>query len=553
MVNNDKYVLGEGKYAVVLNSRKTTKVCKKITYGQSGEGMSKSFVVETSILRLLANTNHIVHCSGVSIKNDEYCLYLERYERELRYLRCVSEAQAKIIIFKLLIALNDSHEKGIIHSDISPTNILVNGSVDVAICDWGISKIALCENTLFSNCVQARWWRAPEILLGEDRYTNKIDIWSCGIIMLQLVTHIEYLKGRSADEQLHLIFKTFGTPDETTWPNVSKLRKWPKFLSSDDTTKHVPISFNILVPPGTSSGYITLMLKMLTLCPKDRISAREALMDPYFSEFPKPELVPDMNDYLQSRQIDCSYPEYVSKICVETLVQLILTTGMKFGLSFDTYFLSVSLLGIFLQKIKTLPEKDFYLYGIVSLMLSYDIHDKFSVSSHELSQACLHLYSAARIVRAEINVFKTLDFDIIRPTEYTFLQMLCLAFDDYTIKMNAAILLVVGTSSYDLRKYESFDLALSALFIVLSIYSESCDLFLEKIKTQYAEKLKNEKIYSIMEQLIVVFNKSCDKNDNPVLYKIQNSANAISGNLDRFVHILNDGISSVRTQLATIK
>ena len=536
--DNTKCVLGMGTYAKVFASRKNPKECKKVTCRKSREGIPRSFIMEAAILRLLKDADHVVRCGKISIGN-KCCLYLERYENDLHSLGCVSEIQAKNIIFKLLIALHNIHEKGIIHGDVAPKNVLIKNSVDVALCDWGLSQIVQCNDKSLTSYVQSLWWKSPEALLGDDHYTDKIDIWSCGLIMLHLLQKIDYLKGNSDEEQLILIFKTFGTPDEGSWSNISKLPNWTKVPRHTEQTFNTFVPVNTLVPGGTSDEYINLLSKMLKLCPNDRISAREALMDPYFSEFPKPKLEPDMNDYLQNRQVDRSCPKFVLGCCTEILIELILSINMKLQNNFENYFLSILLLELFCKKSDNFPH-DLKLYGVASLLLSCELNDEFPIESTDLvystdmiEEAEIRLYNdnvytTDMIEEAEIRIFKTLDYDIIFPTEYTCLCTLCIKFGDHLIKMKAAILLAIGTLSSNLRIYTSFDLAFSALVVVLSAHSETCGLYIEQIKSRYAEKLRDEKILFIMEHLNDLSIKSYDNEKYPILYAARESATKLA-------------------------
>ncbi len=107
------------------------------------------------------------------------------------------------------------------------------------------------------------WYRAPEILLGSKHYSTPVDIWSAGTrtnlppagsfdlhpimfspsplnprsiflfappmrvppgaIFAELINRRPLFPGDSEIDEIFRIFRTFGTPDEATWPGVTSL------------------------------------------------------------------------------------------------------------------------------------------------------------------------------------------------------------------------------------------------------------------------------------------------------------------------------------------
>lgn len=78
----------------------------------------------------------------------------------------------------------------------------------------------------YSEEVVTLWYRAPEILLGSMDYCTPIDIWAIGCIFAEMVTKRPLFAGDSELDQLYRIFRILGTPNEETWPGVTKLRDY---------------------------------------------------------------------------------------------------------------------------------------------------------------------------------------------------------------------------------------------------------------------------------------------------------------------------------------
>ena len=68
--------------------------------------------------------------------------------------------------------------------------------------------------------VATRWYRAPELLYGARNYTESVDLWSIGCIFGELVNKSPIFNGENDIDQLGLVIRTLGSPNEDIWPGV---------------------------------------------------------------------------------------------------------------------------------------------------------------------------------------------------------------------------------------------------------------------------------------------------------------------------------------------
>jgi len=80
----------------------------------------------------------------------------------------------------------------------------------------------MIDKTL-TGCVVTRWYRPPELLLGEKRYTTAIDMWAVGCVFAEMLKGGPILMGRSDMDQLDLIFDLCGGPTEESMPGWKDL------------------------------------------------------------------------------------------------------------------------------------------------------------------------------------------------------------------------------------------------------------------------------------------------------------------------------------------
>ena len=88
---------------------------------------------------------------------------------------------AEFILYRVACGLNILHKKGLSHNDIKPGNIVITGDGKPKICDMGsaekVSKVKYGGTNGYCS---------PQVLLGKSR-TDKDDIWSLGIVFLELL------------------------------------------------------------------------------------------------------------------------------------------------------------------------------------------------------------------------------------------------------------------------------------------------------------------------------------------------------------------------------
>lgn len=116
----------------------------------------------------------------------EYCKEGSLYQR-IRKNNTISEDQATEIMFQIMLAVDYIHKQHIVHRDIKPENILISNSenLNIKLGDFGNASYINPGNKL-TGSFGSPYYLAPEVLKGP--YDEKIDIWSCGIILYVLLT-----------------------------------------------------------------------------------------------------------------------------------------------------------------------------------------------------------------------------------------------------------------------------------------------------------------------------------------------------------------------------
>lgn len=106
----------------------------------------------------------------------------------LFYTKALPEILARTYFFQLLGALEHLHAKGVTHRDLKPQNMLLDENYNLKVTDFGLSKVHTSNNRVMSTTyVGTKGYQAPELLMNR-RYTNAMDIFSCGVILFIMLT-----------------------------------------------------------------------------------------------------------------------------------------------------------------------------------------------------------------------------------------------------------------------------------------------------------------------------------------------------------------------------
>ncbi|CAL4955592.1 unnamed protein product [Urochloa decumbens] len=99
-------------------------------------------------------------------------------------------AEAALAIARGLEYLHDGCSAPIIHCDIKPDNILLDGRGVPRITDFGISKLLGNQqvHTTVTHVRGTRGYIAPEWLRGDARVDTKADVYSFGVVLLEMIS-----------------------------------------------------------------------------------------------------------------------------------------------------------------------------------------------------------------------------------------------------------------------------------------------------------------------------------------------------------------------------
>merc|ERR1711957_103700 len=93
----------------------------------------------------------------------------------------------KLYTYQLMRGLALMHGRGMLHCDIKPQNLLLDGrSHTLKICDFGTAR-RMVYGEKNRPYVCSRYYRAPELIVGNETFTTSVDLWSAGCVMAEMI------------------------------------------------------------------------------------------------------------------------------------------------------------------------------------------------------------------------------------------------------------------------------------------------------------------------------------------------------------------------------
>lgn len=200
----------------------------------SSEDFIRMFLAEARLAATLHHPN-IVQVYDIGEEAGAYFFTMEYIQGEdlRRLVRAARRKQTPIplahilhIIMGMAGGLHHAHEKigtdglplGIVHRDVSPSNVLVTYEGDVKVVDFGIAKAAAAQNSTMAGTLKGKIpYMSPEQCRGEP-VDRRSDIFSIGTLLWELTTGKRLFAGENEFAILNRVAKADVPPPSSVRP-----------------------------------------------------------------------------------------------------------------------------------------------------------------------------------------------------------------------------------------------------------------------------------------------------------------------------------------------
>jgi len=189
--------LGDGATSTVYlardpfaNRNVAVKLVSQAALRDSGKLMHQLFLNEASLAGKLVHP-HIVEIYDAVADEESAYIVMEYVEGDTlqHYTRAdnlLAVSDVVEIIYKCVRALDFASQMGVIHRDIKPANILLRGTNEIKITDFGSAAMLMTTRTVIDG-IGTPAYMSPEQHLNQP-INHQTDIYALGVMMFQLLT-----------------------------------------------------------------------------------------------------------------------------------------------------------------------------------------------------------------------------------------------------------------------------------------------------------------------------------------------------------------------------
>jgi dual specificity protein kinase YAK1 len=236
-IDADDYIisdkLGSGVFSTVFTG---TQKCTNSTVAFKRIKNDPKFLREayreiTILNRMNNRSNHCVFYYGSTKIDNSLYLVFEKLDMNLylfqkNYSYCLNMSNVIHISYQILDALCFIHEY-IIHCDLKHENIMIDSETyHVKVIDFGSSRY-IDKPKPSTDYIVSRYYRPPEVVFGLP-YSTKLDIWSFGCIVSELLIGSPIFSGRSQRDLIFKIASYIGIPEKPSYENSIHYLKYFK-------------------------------------------------------------------------------------------------------------------------------------------------------------------------------------------------------------------------------------------------------------------------------------------------------------------------------------
>ncbi|KAJ3138497.1 Cyclin-dependent kinase-like 3 [Physocladia obscura] len=285
--------IGEGTYGMVMKCRHKESglivAIKKFKESEDDLQIRKTALREVRMLKQLKHDN-IVNLIEVFRRKGKLYLVFEHVDHTIledldKNPYGLSDDRGpggtvRKCMWQLLKAMDYLHSHHVIHRDIKPENILVSIHGVLKLCDFGFARTLAGPGAKYTDYVATRWYRAPELLVGDTEYGKAVDVWATGCIFAEILTGQPLFPGDTDIDQLYRIMKCLG---QLTKRHTEIFLKNPLFVGVriPEIGKLTPLEYKL---PKVASDAMNWLHQSLIYDPDQRATTKQLMAHPYFQQ-----------------------------------------------------------------------------------------------------------------------------------------------------------------------------------------------------------------------------------------------------------------------------
>lgn len=354
-------------------------------------------------------------------------------------------SHVKRAMYQIMCAVYYLHQMGICHRDLKPGNFLCHydrGVLTAKLTDFGTTKPF---NWVNKNSLHAgtSYYRPPEMLLDNDGYNKKMDVWSLGVSFFEMVSGRVMFRAVDDIQIMKMIFRDRGSPGakslrrirgnggvyyipDSKKSTIQQLLRLPSNLRKLFDTEIVDKLYN----PGSLEQFCDLLENMIEIDPGKRYNMKQVFEHPFFSGFTEPH--PQHYDlYVQKPYVyEMPTPRFPRNhktvmwaLGANEFLEIQMVEKPSEEKIYSIKFHALDLYNRFLCMIKPCNPVDYiHIAWVCAYITSKYFFDEDSQTITTLCPRAIKNISLKQLIMLERTILTTLDYEIYRPTLFTMVE-----------------------------------------------------------------------------------------------------------------------------------
>lgn len=284
--------IGHGKYSEVFLAMNVIKEPEeKCVIKVLKPVKSRKIKRESKILQALSDGPNIIQLRDMVISDESKIMsfvfeHIDSRDHKALFLE-FQDYDIKYYIYELLKALAYAHERGIMHRDVKPHNVVIDHpNRKIRLIDWGLAEF-YHAGVPYNVRVASRYYKGPELLVDMTEYDYSLDMWSLGCMFAGMIFRKQtFFVGKDNVDQLVKISKVLGTRKLQDYINKYVCTQ-PAFLKKNATLTEA-LEWSSFVDDNNChlahDTAIDFLDRLLQYDHMDRLTAVEAMAHPYFDD-----------------------------------------------------------------------------------------------------------------------------------------------------------------------------------------------------------------------------------------------------------------------------
>lgn len=364
-----------------------------------GEGVAVAVLRETVALRSLRHPN-VVQLYDVLEKGLE--LVLESGEHDLSMaIKRRRVPNIDMVALHIIRGIEYCHSMKIMHRDLKPQNIVLFRDV-AKLVDFGQMRCFQTDGRTYTRVSGTMWYRAPEDILSDGAYNEKVDVWAFACIFAEMIDGTPLFPGA---HEVNMLFRIFARKGREAFDDfVSFPHYYPDLIPSFHPVMHPHSDIDLLLVTNPHKRPTAEQARQLL---ENRVGRDPGWLTTKRAWARKHMLRHNTVD----RGIGVAQNDLLNENHHFILVEWLLTVHESLALQIETIMLAISILDKYTHRV-VCKRAELQMVGVMALSIACKFQEERQPTMRDYEDLCVKLYTKDQFIEMEMSIWEALNHKV---------------------------------------------------------------------------------------------------------------------------------------------